>query len=297
MSWIIFTIAATILQTFRNLEQKSLNQKLDTLTVSWSRFILPLPFAIICVVLTFSEVRAHFILLCAVTAFFQIAGNAFLLKTIKSRNFSIGIAFYKTEILQSLILGLVFFNNSISATAFVAIVITSIGMVLMSNISWRSGKNFYQQFDKSALFGALSGLCFAISAFSLKAAAQELIDDNRTNFIAAVIVLMWVISLQNIFFAVVKSSQNRLRRDLASLFTAENKWSFLKTGALSYAGSVCWFSAYALGNVVYVKAIGQIELLLAVLISYAHLKERQSKSELAGITLTLIGISILIFFY
>jgi len=46
MSWIIFTILATILQTFRTLEQKTLNKKLDLLTVSWSRFILPFPIAL-----------------------------------------------------------------------------------------------------------------------------------------------------------------------------------------------------------------------------------------------------------
>ena len=55
MSWVIFTILATILQSFRNLEQKSLNKRLDALTVSWSRFIIPLPFAIIVVILTFYQ--------------------------------------------------------------------------------------------------------------------------------------------------------------------------------------------------------------------------------------------------
>ncbi len=297
MSWIIFTIAATILQTFRNLEQKSLNQKLDTLTVSWSRFILPLPFALICVLLTFSTAAKPFIIYCAVTAFFQISGNAFLLKTIKSRNFSIGIAFYKTEILQALIIGLVFFKAHVSVIGFLAIILTSIGMVMMSNISFAKNKNFWQQFDKSAIFGALSGFCFAISAFALKFASQEMIDVGYEYFLAAIIVLMWVISIQNLFFVVLKSSQNRMRQDLAKLFAAENKWSFVKTGLLSYAGSVCWFTAYALGNVVYVKAIGQTELLLAVLISHLHLKEKQKPIELLGIALTSIGILVLIFFH
>ncbi len=294
MLWIIFTIAATILQTFRNLEQKSLNKKLDTLTVSWSRFILPLPFAIATVVLTLAEVKVEFIWFCAFTGFFQILGNLFLLKTIQSKNFGVGIAFYKTEILQSLLLGILFFHQQVSSIGVLAIITTSIGMILMSNFTI---KNFRQNIDKVAFYGALSGLSFSFSAFGIKFASSNLIENGYSDFKAAVIVLMWVITFQNMFFSITKAAQNRFIKDLSSLFAAENKWSFVKTGLLSYAGSVCWFVAYAIGNVVYVKAVGQTELLFAVLISYVHLKEKLRISEMIGITVTLLGILTLILFH
>lgn len=294
MSWIFFTIAATILQTFRTLEQKNLNKKLDLLTVSWSRFILPLPVALGFVLCTFSSVNHEFILLCAVTGFFQIAGNLFFLKTIQSKNLGVGIAFYKTEILQSLLLGVLFFNQSVSVTGLVAIVITSIGMILMSNFSL---KNFRQNLDKAAFFGALSGLCFSFSAFGIKFSSQHLVGSGYSDIKAAVIVLMWVIVFQNIYFAVVKSAQNRFVADITNLFAAENKLTILKTGLFSILASICWFSAYAIGNVVYVKAVGQMELILGVLVSHLHLKEKQKSAELAGIALTLLGILTLIFFH
>ncbi len=305
MSWIAFTIAATILQTFRNLEQKSLNKKLDTLTVSWSRFILPLPLALVTTLYTSFSADVHFILLCAVTAFFQISGNFFLLRTFKSKNFSVGIAFYKTEVLQALLLGILFFHQDVSKAGFAAIVLTSLGMILMSNFSfsWNktSPKNLQKdsgwKLDKVALFGALTGLCFSISAFSLKFAAEQLMLVGYGYAKAAVIVLMWVICFQNLFFVVLKSSQNRLRQDWQSLFAAENKSSFFKTGLLSFAGSVCWFIAYAIGNVVYVKAVGQLELVLAVLISYLHLKENHTTKDFVGIALTSLGILVLILFH
>ena len=63
MSWILYTIAAAALQTFRNLEQKGLHKKLDVLTVSWSRYILPFPIAIIVVIFTYSTVNSWFIFL------------------------------------------------------------------------------------------------------------------------------------------------------------------------------------------------------------------------------------------
>ncbi len=294
MLWIIFTIAATILQTFRNLEQKNLNKKLDTLTVSWSRFILPLPFAILTVLFTALEVKEEFIFLCAFTGFFQILGNLFLLKTIQSKNFGVGIAFYKTEILQSLFLGILFFNQQVSFIGILAIIMTTIGMIFMSNFTV---KNFRQNIDKAAFYGALSGLAFSFSAFGIKFSSAALIKNGYSDFISAIVVLMWVITFQNAFFAITKAAQNRFVTDLKSLFCAENKWSFVKTGILSYAGSVCWFVAYAIGNVVYVKAVGQTELLLAVLISYLHLKEHQKPLELVGIALTSIGILTLILFH
>lgn len=298
MLWIIFTIAATILQTFRTLEQKDLNKKLDILTVSWSRFILPLPAALVVVLCTFSLVNHKFILLCAVTGFFQIAGNLFFLRTIQSRNLGVGIAFYKTEILQSLILGVIFFNQSISAIGLFAIILTSFGIILMSNISFKkSEKTFWQQFDKTAFFGAASGLCFSFSAFSLKFASQDLSAVGYSDIKTATIVLMWVISFQNIYFALIKSAQNRFVCDVKNLFAAENNLTILKTGFFSIMASICWFTAYGIGNVVYVKAVGQFELILGVLISYWHLKEKQKPSELIGIAVTALGILILIFFH
>jgi len=297
MSWVIYTIAATILQTFRNLEQKSLNKKLDSLTVSWSRFILPLPFAISVMTYTFSLVSKWFIFYCFITALFQIAGNIFLLQTFKSRNFSIGIAFYKTEVLQASIIGLLFFNITLSISAFIAILVATTGVIFMSGLVLNGGsKKFIQSFcNKSALYGLLTGFCFSISAFNLKFASEALSIPEYSYVKIAVIILMWVICFQNIFFTVVKLCQNRLKKDLRSLVSLEHKYTFLKTSILSFCGSVCWFTAFGLGKVVYVKAVGQIELVIAVAVSYLVLKEKLKISEIIGIILTSGSILWLIF--
>jgi len=291
MFWIIFTIAGATLQAFRNLEQKYLNQKLDTLTVTWSRFIFPLPLAIAAVSCSFNSVSNQFILHCAVTASFQITGNFLLLRTIRSKNFSIGIAFYKTELLQSLLLGIAFFNQHISTGGLVAILVTTAGMILMSNLNLRKF-----ELDKAAFFGTLSGLCFSISAFNLKFASDQMKLIGFNDYAAGAMVLMWVILLQNLIFLIIKSSQRRLKKDLGNLFTAENRRSFLKTSVLSFTGSILWFLAFSIGNVVYVKAVGQVELIVALFISW-HLKEKYKKQEIVGIAVTALGILALIFFH
>ncbi len=297
MSWIFYTIAAVILQTFRNLEQKSLAKKLDSFTVSWSRFILPLPFALAVLLQTFQAVNQQFVFYCIVTAVMQIAGNIFLLQTFKSKNFSIGIAFYKTEVLQALLIGMLFFHAEISAMEIAAILVTTAGVIMMSGLVFNgSSQKFLQSLkNPAAFFGLLCGFCFSISAFSLKFAAEELYGLGFTGIKPPLMVLMWVIFLQNILFIAVKLWQKRLIKDWRSLFSAENKSSFLRTSLLSFAGSVCWFIAFALGSVIHIKAVGQLELVLAILASYFILQERPNKLELAGIALTALGILWLIF--
>lgn len=297
MSWIFYTIAAVIFQTFRNLEQKSLNKKLDALTVSWSRFILPLPFAIAAAIYSFSSVSNQFILYCFITAMAQVAGNVCLLQTFK-KNFSIGIAFYKTEVLQALVIGLIFFNDHVSVLEIIAIITTTIGAILMSGLMLNDDKKLAQSINgKSAIYGLLCGLFFSISAFSLKIASQNISTIGYSQIGAPMMVLMWVLCFQNLLFVVIKFFQNRLRQDLKSLFSAENKYAFLRTTILSFLGSAGWFIAYAIGKVVYVKAVGQIELVLAIIISHFVLKERLKPVEFSGVMLTACGILWLIFLH
>ena len=305
MSWVIFTILATILQSFRNLEQKSLNKRLDALTVSWSRFIIPLPFAIIVAVSSFYQLDSEFIFYCFVTGLFQIAGNIFLLQTFKTRNFSIGIAFSKTEVLQSYLIGLLFFNALISTSDLISILVATIGVILISGnftAGYKTGyKNLAKSFYNQSLlkpnqeicflvYGLLTGLSFSISAFNLKFASEKLHILQYSPSKTAIMVLMWVICFQNIFFVIVKFCQRTLIKDLKSMIALENKYTFLKTSILSFCGSFCWFIAYGLGEVIYVKAVGQIEIVIAILISFLLLKEKLKKIEIIGITLTSSGI-------
>jgi drug/metabolite transporter (DMT)-like permease len=297
MSWILYTLIGATLQTFRNLEQKKLNQKLDTLTVSWSRFILPLPIALVVVFLTLPSVGGQFIFHCAVTGILQVAGNFTLLKTFQSKNFSVGIAFYKTEVMQALIMGYIFFNQFISVTGFVIILITTFGVFLMSNIRFKRGFSNFSFSQPAVLFGLLTGFLFSITAFHLKFAAENLHDLGYGSFTSPATVLMWVIVIQNILFLIIKSSQGRFKSDLKKLFSAENKVSFVKTSVLSFLGSLSWFIAFSMGNVIYVKAAGQIEMIFAVLVSQFYLKEKHNGREFLGISITAVGILLLVFFH
>ncbi len=288
--WILLTLAAATLQTFRNLEQKNLNKKLDTITVSWSRFILPFPFALLTIFYSFNQISHKFIGFCLTAAILQIAANIFLLKTVKSKNFSIGVLFYKSETLQVALLGWLFFDQTMSMMAYLAVAVACVGMYLMSEISLKQ-----QKFDSSAVFGILSGFCFALCSFYLKKASEEIISDFQSSFTTAMLVLMWVIAIQNICLMLIKFYQKTLIIDLKKLFAAENKKSFLITSALSFLGSICWFLAFTIGNVVYVKAVAQIEVVIAVALSHFYLRETHNKREALGMVVTVFGILLVVF--
>jgi len=298
MIWILYTVVAIVFQTMRNLEQKHLNKSLDAITTSWSRFILLFPLAAIVVGFTFSSTNPGFALNCLTAALFQACGNIFLVKTLQSKNFSIGIAFYKTEILQAMIVGFLLFDQTLSKIAVIAILVGTVGVIMMSGLRFNNGwKSFVESLkNKSTAFGLLSGFCFSFSAFNLKSAATLKIAGGESVLLASTTVLIWVIFFQNIGFALVKLIQNRFTQDLKSLFAVENKSTFVKLALLSFAGSICWFAAYSSGKVVYVKALGQIELIAAILVSHFYLKEKHNFIQIIGIALTALGILILLFF-
>ena len=61
-------------------------------------------------------------------------------------------------------------------------------------------------------------------------------------------------------------------------------------GCTGFAGSLGWFWAYSLTFVAYVKAVGQIEALLAIVLAIRVLGERELIRQLPGVLLVLVGI-------
>ena len=64
----------------------------------------------------------------------------------------------------------------------------------------------------------------------------------------------------------------------------------LLIGLTGFLGSLGWFWAYSLTLVAYVKALGQIEAIAAVLFSLLIWKEREVLKQLPGIALVVLGI-------
>ena len=81
----------------------------------------------------------------------------------------------------------------------------------------------------------------------------------------------------------------RDRGELRAVWAARRTAVFV--GLFSMGGSFCWFLAFTLQNAAYVKALGQVELILSLMASTLFFRERISGREIAGIAL--LGLSIL----
>jgi uncharacterized membrane protein len=57
---------------------------------------------------------------------------------------------------------------------------------------------------------------------------------------------------------------------------------------------MAWFTALAMQNAAYVRALGQIELVFTFIASVVFFRERTSRAEVAGIVLVVTGIVMLI---
>ncbi|MBU2533084.1 MAG: EamA family transporter, partial [Alphaproteobacteria bacterium] len=61
-------------------------------------------------------------------------------------------------------------------------------------------------------------------------------------------------------------------------------------GVTSAIGSIGWYTAFAMQNASYVRAVGQIEVVFTLLIAWFYFRERMTLLELAGVAVTVAGI-------
>jgi drug/metabolite transporter (DMT)-like permease len=59
-------------------------------------------------------------------------------------------------------------------------------------------------------------------------------------------------------------------------------------------GSLGWFTAFALTNAAYVRALGQIELVFSYLSAVFFFRERVTRMEVIGIAILVLGIVTLV---
>jgi drug/metabolite transporter (DMT)-like permease len=65
-------------------------------------------------------------------------------------------------------------------------------------------------------------------------------------------------------------------------------------GLTSMGGSLCWFIAFTLQNAAYVKALGQVELILSVAATTLVFRETISVREWAGMAVLALSIVMLV---
>ena len=284
--WIPVTIWAAFAQTIRNAVQRGLTAELGTLGATLVRFLYGLPFAILWILIVreftaspYPSPTGAFLGWVLTGALAQIAATALLLRTMAERNFALGVAYSKSEVLQVAIFALAFLGDPITLAAGLAIAAGTAGVLLLSPAGWGAGFT-----SRTALLGLASGAGFAFSAVGYRGAALSF---GETPFLmSAAYTLVAAQILQTLLLGgwlLVRTPQvvaRVLRAWRASLLA----------GFMGAAASAGWFTAFAIEPAAHVRTLGLIELVFSYAVARKLFREKLSRRELAGMGLLALGV-------
>lgn len=287
--WIPITIAAAFTQNLRFALQKHLKGQLSTLGVTFARFIYATPLAI-ALVLALSAARGvdlparspDFWAYAALGGVAQIIATALLVALFSFRNLAVGVAFSKTETVQTVIFSALILHEAISFGGWIGILISLVGVILLSVAPGRFGLAGF--WNRATLLGLGSGAFFGISAVSYRAASLALGDGDF--IMRAALTLAVVTTMQTVAMALWLRM-----REPGEIGRVLAQWRVAGlVGLTGMLGSLGWFSAMTLQHAAYVRALGQIELVFTIAASWLFFGERSTGREILGIVLLCIGI-------
>ncbi len=293
--WIPITIWAAFAQTLRNAAQRHLTATLGTLGATLVRFLYGLPFAVLWLIVvvlvwdfTLPTPNLPFVLWVFQGAVAQIIATALLLQVMTDRNFTLGVAYSKTEIIQVAVVALIVLGDPLTLGTALAVAFATAGILMLSPP--KSDHPFRAMLTgwthRTALLGLASGMAFAISAVGYRGAALALAPSSY--LIAAAYTLVGAQLLQTVLLG-----GWLLIRDPAVVRRVLLAWrtSFF-AGFMGAAASAGWFTAMAIEPVAHVRTLGLIELIFSYAVSRRFFRERLSALELGGIALLVVGMVI-----
>ncbi len=293
-AWIPITLAAAAAQTARFVVQKSLSTgTLSASGATWARFVYSAPVVIVLLgiylVMTGQQVPARGP---GFWAYAVLGGGAQIIATIcvvvlfKYRNFAVGIAFKKTEVMLTALVGFLILGDVISVAGGVAIALGMVAVLWLSDPQEAEGRGLGRFLNRAAGIGILSGIFFALSAVGYRGAVLAL--DGSDTALKAGLTLAIVATLQALSLGLwmVWREPGQIGAVLAS-------WRVSGlVGLFSMIGSFCWFAAFALQNAAYVFALGQVEVAFSIFAATLFFGEKITGRE--GVGLALLTGSILL---
>ena len=138
--WIVVTLAAAVFQTGRFMLQKYLaTETLSAAGATFSRFLYSAPFILggLAAYLAGSGtglpgLGSGFWMYALIGGTAQIMATVFVVLLFKQRNFAVGITFKKTEVILTVLTGIVILGEGVTGWGFAAIGLGVVGLFLLS---------------------------------------------------------------------------------------------------------------------------------------------------------------------
>ena len=295
--WIPITVAAALFQCLRVAVQKYLKGRLSTTGSTFTRFAFGMPGAIVYILFLLYVLdldrpapNMAFAIWLVTASVAQILATFLLLYVLNFRNFPVGVAYAKTEVVQAAVFGLAFLGDPLTPWSAASVVVGTFGVMLMSLVGAEHPLRaiFTGWFERPALLGILSGALFAVAATGFRGASLSLGHPNP--IVAAGYTLAFATVLQSALMSVYIAWRERdqFRRMVEAWRPS------LFAGLTSVIGSACWFTAMTLQAVAYVRTLGLVELLFTFLVSALWFREKVRPVEVAGVALIAVGIGMIL---
>jgi len=296
-AWIPITLFAVVMQTVRTAGQKHLTAHLDPVGATLVRFLFGLPFAVLYLVallLWFEtappSLNAAFVAYTLFASVAQIVATVLLVYLFSLRNFAVGTTYTRTEAFITALLGATLFGEMVSPQGWLGIVVSVAGVVVLTAVRQSIDQRslLSRLWTPAAAVGLGSGACFALASLSIRKASLSFGVDNF--LLTAGMTLVTMVTLQTVMMLAWVTA-----RTPAQFAPMMRQWRVaLFVGATSALGSIGWFTAMTLERASYVKSLGQVEFIFALLISYRFFRERTTRGELAGMALVAAGVIVLV---
>jgi drug/metabolite transporter (DMT)-like permease len=290
--WILLAVAAAFFQNLRFMLQKVLSgSTLSAAGATFARFIYaaPLVGAGLFALLAYRgqplpDLGPGFWTYALIGGLTQILATLCVVALFAHRNFAVGVTLMKSEVLMTVLLGLLVLNDTVSTLGFLAMLLGVVGVLLLAQMPQATGPLWRRIWTRSTGLGLASGALFSVSSVFYRGASLSVDSDDP--LLRAVLTLTVVCTAQAFGMALW------LRwREVGQITRVLRGWRTSGlVGVTSLAGSLCWFTAFTLQNAAYVKAVGQVELLFSILASVLFFKERIAARE--GIGLAVLSVAI-----
>lgn len=294
--WVLVAFAAAVFQTLRFMLQKVLSTAiLSPSGATFARFLYSAPLIVLLLAAYLSMTQSAWPALNATFWAFALTGGTtqviatiFVVTLFKSRSFAVGVTLMKTETILAVVIGFVLLGETVTWPAFGAIGLGLLGVLLLSKPPQIAGWGWGAMVNRGVALGLGAGVLFAVSAVCYRGASLEI--DATDPVVRAGVTLAAVTSSQLLGMAIWLAFRDAPQ--ITAVWRARRVAGWI--GIMSMAGSFCWFLAFTLQTAAYVKAVGQVELVLSLLASVLFFGERSTARELTGMAVLCASILLLL---
>ena len=297
--WIGLAVFAALMQAVRTAAQKLLNRRLSTLATTYVRSLYGLPVMLVYLGVVLSTVgggvprmSTAYLAFTFLGALAQVIATMLLISMFRLRNFAVGSVMTKCDIVLTALIGWLFFSEAHSVGGLLALAVVMAGVLLMSLGQIAAGGIGVERptitkalFAEPTRIAIACAFTFSLSYLFLREATLAMEEGGGFLWRGAWTVVL-ATAMQTLFVGLW------LWRTEPAAFSAfwPNRRVSLFIGVTSALGSIAWYTAFALQNASYVRAVGQVEVVFTLAISMLYFRERISRPELAGIAATVAGV-------